>query len=236
MMDMNSAQGLLVGPFAFALLMFLWGGWTDIRTMRIPNLVSLGLILAWVARALLAPGSVSLVGDLVFAVLVFIPFFGLYAMGNGGFGAGDVKLITTGTLWFGWGSADINSYLGFLAGGKPPMGMVFLCAMGVAGLFQSLYAIMRQRQIDRRRNGAPVSGLISRWRAIFTRGADGDLHVSSAIAVGIAGVIDDASKAIGKFQIFSEVDGKLKVPYGPSIVAGALVAFWAQLVTWGILS
>lgn len=230
--EMMFEHSILMGLFSFALGLFLWGGWTDMRTMRIPNLVSLGLIIAWALRAIFVPETASLIADPVFALVVFVPFFLLYAVGNGGFGAGDVKLITTGTLWFGWN--DIPQGVSSLvpADRAIPIAFVFLVAMGIAGLFQSLYAMAKHRRM--KNPGAP--GLFARSLMLFRPQDDGKVHATAAVATAFSSAIDGVGVVFGGVGIVREVEGKLKVPYGPSIVAGAFVAFWAQLASWGILS
>lgn len=171
----------LAALFAFAASMFLWAGWTDIREMRIPNMASLGLIVAWVARAVLLTDTTSPLDDFLFAAAIFVSFFFLYSVASGGFGAGDVKLITAGSLWFGWSPSPLE-----LPGsdyGPLPMGMVFLFSLALVGFVQSLSAIILARM---------------------------------GFSVGRSG------------------GAKVRIPYGPSIVAGAAFAAGLQFITWGI--
>lgn len=225
-------HSILMGLFSFAVGLFIWGGWTDMRSMRIPNLVSLGLIIAWCLRAVLVPETVSLIGDPLFAVAVFVPFFVLYAVGNGGFGAGDVKLITTGALWFGWSGLP-QGLSSFIPAEKSlAIGFLFLVAMGVAGLFQSLYAMAWQW----RRNNPGERGPLARLFTLFRPQSDGRVYVTAATATALSSAMEGAREVVGSIGIVREVEGKLRIPYGPSIVAGAFFAFWCQLAAWGILS
>lgn len=224
-------NSMLVSLFSFAVGLFLWAGWTDMRTMRIPNLVSLGLIAAWALRAIFVPDTVSVIADPAFAIAVFIPFFVLYTVGNGGFGAGDVKLITTGSLWFGWNDMPQGALSLIPSQGSLSIGFIFLVVMGIAGMFQSLYAIAKMRRM--KNGGAP--GFIARAFSLFRPQPDGSVHATAAVSTVYTAAIEGMAVAFRGVGIVKEVEGRLKVPYGPSIVVGALVAFWAQLATWGIL-
>ncbi|GAB5389436.1 MAG: prepilin peptidase [Alphaproteobacteria bacterium] len=85
--------GLVIALYAIAT-------YTDIREFRIPNWVSVGLILAYIIRMLTMPEFVgwSEVGfDLAAFAAVLVVGFGLYALAW--FGAGDVKLMAAGTLF-----------------------------------------------------------------------------------------------------------------------------------------
>lgn len=85
--------GLVIALYAIA-------SYTDIREFRIPNWVSIGLILAYVIRVLVQPeyGGWNTIGlDLAAFAAVLVVGFGLYALAW--FGAGDVKLMAAGTLF-----------------------------------------------------------------------------------------------------------------------------------------
>jgi prepilin peptidase CpaA len=72
---------------------------SDVRGFRIPNMVSVALILLFLARYLLVHPPVSLKAHLAVAVLSFVILFLFYL--PGWFGAGDAKLITAAMLWAG---------------------------------------------------------------------------------------------------------------------------------------
>jgi len=92
-MSMNvivSVSALLIGVAACA---------TDIRTRRIPNVLTLGAALAGVLFHALtsgADGALTAGGGWVVGVLLFLPFFAL-----GGMGGGDVKLLAALGAWLG---------------------------------------------------------------------------------------------------------------------------------------
>ena len=131
-------MSLITATAVAALTLFLYAAWTDVRTMRIPNWVSLALIALWVVRVALAPAS-SAAGDLwlhdlgLFAA-VFASLFLLWGFGlSGGIGAGDVKIISAGVLWFGY----------------DPSCFWFFAVMGLVGGVIGL-AVLLFRVIDKR--------------------------------------------------------------------------------------
>lgn len=87
----------------------------DLRTRRIPNVLTFGAALLALAFHGLAAGVqgalVSIVGWLIGAAL-FYPFFAL-----GGMGAGDVKLLAAVGAWLGPAAALWTGIYGSIAGG-----------------------------------------------------------------------------------------------------------------------
>jgi prepilin peptidase CpaA len=72
---------------------------TDIRGFRIPNTVSMALILAFLARYLVFTQPIGLSAHLAVAAATFVILFAFYLLGW--LGAGDAKLITALMLWAG---------------------------------------------------------------------------------------------------------------------------------------
>ncbi len=87
-----AAGALFAAPLAAAAI-------TDLRSLRIPNWVSLGLIAGFFAYAWIAGGAVDLRAHFILAAVAFAAMFCLYVLGW--FGGGDVKLITAIILWAG---------------------------------------------------------------------------------------------------------------------------------------
>jgi prepilin peptidase CpaA len=89
--------------------------WCDIRTRRVPNLLTFGGAALAVAYSLVAHGSsgllISLGGWLTGAVL-FLPLYLL-----GGMGAGDVKLLACLGAWLGPRAALFAALYSSIAGG-----------------------------------------------------------------------------------------------------------------------
>ena len=72
---------------------------TDLRTRRIPNVLTFGAAIAGlVAHIALdgASGALTAAGGWLTGLLIFLPFFAL-----GGMGGGDVKLLAALGAWFG---------------------------------------------------------------------------------------------------------------------------------------
>lgn len=83
---------------------------SDARTMRIPNWMSVAIVVAFAVRAVVSPETFQWM-DLAFGAGVFVVGFVFYALK--GFGAGDVKLATAGALWFG--AAQASDFLAVMA-------------------------------------------------------------------------------------------------------------------------
>jgi prepilin peptidase CpaA len=103
------AAGALFGVPLIAALV------SDLRSLRIPNWVSLALIAGFLIHAWLLGGAVDLRGNLIAAGIAFAVTFCLYIFGW--FGAGDVKLLTAVTLWAGSPHAARLVLIVALAGG-----------------------------------------------------------------------------------------------------------------------
>ncbi len=88
---------------------------TDVRSRRIPNVLTFGaLFVAFLVHGLLPQGlGWAHVGlGMLAGGLVFFPFFAL-----GGMGAGDVKLMAALGAWLGWQRVLYIAMYGALAGG-----------------------------------------------------------------------------------------------------------------------
>ncbi|MCY1665131.1 A24 family peptidase [Rhizobium sp. SL86] len=82
---------------------------TDLLTMKIPNWVSIILVLAFYPVALIAGFDPTQLGIATLAALaVFAGCFALFAMNV--MGGGDAKLLTAAALWFGY-NASLVSFL-----------------------------------------------------------------------------------------------------------------------------
>lgn len=87
---------------ALYIALVLYGAWSDARTLRIPNTVSLALLAAFVPAAVAAGiGLEAIAWHLGAGVLVLAIGFVLFALGL--FGGGDAKLMAAAALWVGWG-------------------------------------------------------------------------------------------------------------------------------------
>lgn len=84
-----SAYGVLLGTAALA----------DIAYLRIPNVISLSLVVLFFAAALVSPQPVNWGSHLAAGGIVLAVGMGLFAWGK--IGGGDVKLISAAALWNG---------------------------------------------------------------------------------------------------------------------------------------
>ncbi len=88
---------------------------TDLRSARIPNVLTFGAIASAVVYHLVAPqgsGAAFVLAGLAAGLLVFFPFFALGALG-----AGDVKLMAALGAWLGWQPTVQVALYGAIAGG-----------------------------------------------------------------------------------------------------------------------
>jgi len=81
----------------FAIVIF--AALSDLSRFRIPNAVSLALVLLFPLHVLASPVHVDWVGSLAVAGVVFLAGFALFASGL--VGGGDVKLLAATALWAG---------------------------------------------------------------------------------------------------------------------------------------
>ena len=166
---------LLAGLLATTLL----AGVSDVRTRRIPNLVSVGgLVLALALRAV--PGGPALGEGLGAASLGFVfavPFFLA-----GGLGGGDVKLMTA-----------VAAFLGLdrlLAG---------LLVMALVGVAMALLAVARKGVLLKTLANVHLvlltlgRGTFTGWKGEESRAAvhmarDGAVTIPYAVAIGLGGI------------------------------------------------
>jgi prepilin peptidase CpaA len=119
----------------FAIVLALVAAFWDLRTRRIPNLLTFGAALMAIAAHGYASGlsgaGWSLVGWCV-GVLFFFPIFAL-----GGMGAGDVKLLAALGAWLGPGPVVWVALFSLIAGGA----LGLLVAVGSGYVTQALMNI-----------------------------------------------------------------------------------------------
>ena len=91
-----SANSAIAAAFIF---LMLYASITDLKTLRIPNWISLATIALFVLFALVGGKSVPIGNHLLTAAVVLVIGFGIYSLGY--MGAGDIKLMTAVALWTG---------------------------------------------------------------------------------------------------------------------------------------
>lgn len=116
----------------------------DVRTRRIPNVLTLGAAAAGFVFAAVMNGleglGMSLAGWAV-AVALFLPFFLLRGMG-----AGDVKLLGALGAWLGPGGAVLTAFFTAVAGGV--LAFVVVLARGyLAESMRNVWAILMHWRI-----------------------------------------------------------------------------------------
>jgi prepilin peptidase CpaA len=111
----------LLGLEIIVTFLVAYGGWVDVRTMKIPNAVSLLIVAIYPVRYLIAPETCNLLPDLAVMAGVFGGFYLFWRWAGGGFGGGDVKFMTAISFWLGssllngvWGSLLFLIYMGLL--------------------------------------------------------------------------------------------------------------------------
>ena len=110
---------------ALYIALMLYGAWTDARTLRIPNTVSLALLAAFMPTAVLAGiGLEAMAWHLLAGVAVLVVGFALFALGY--FGGGDAKLMAAAALWVGWNDVLFFTFAVLLVGGVLSLLVVLL--------------------------------------------------------------------------------------------------------------
>jgi prepilin peptidase CpaA len=108
---------------------------TDIRWLRIPNLIPLllvGLFVVVAALSVLTARPVDWPSHLLAGGIVFAAGIGLFAWGK--IGGGDVKLLTAVALWHGLGLLPGLLLWTALLGGVLGLGFLFLRKSGLAAV------------------------------------------------------------------------------------------------------
>jgi prepilin peptidase CpaA len=96
--------------------LLLYAAWHDVKTMTIPNWVSIALAMAFVPAAFAAGLSIQAVGwHLAFGAGVLLVCAALFYLGV--FGGGDAKVIAAASLWTGLAGAASFVMCMALAGG-----------------------------------------------------------------------------------------------------------------------
>lgn len=103
----------------------LYGAWSDSRTLRIPNWVSLALLTAFLPAAVIAGiGLEAIAWHLGAGVLVLSIGIVLFALNL--FGGGDAKMMGACALWVGWNNLLLFVLAVLLAGGVLSLMVVLL--------------------------------------------------------------------------------------------------------------
>ena len=123
---MSIAHSMLMAAY---LALVCYGAWGDARTLRIPNTVSLAMLVAFVPAAVVAGiGLEAIAWHLAAGAVVLVVGFTLFALGY--FGGGDAKLMAAAALWVGWNELPFFIFAVVLVGGVLSL-MVILLRKGL---------------------------------------------------------------------------------------------------------
>lgn len=94
----------------------LYAAWSDARELRIPNGVSLALLVLFFPMALVVGlGLETIAWHLIAGAMVLVVGFALFALGW--FGGGDAKLMAACAVWIGWDQVGYFAIAVVLVGG-----------------------------------------------------------------------------------------------------------------------
>ncbi len=111
-------------------VLLIYAAWSDLRTMEIPNWVSIVLALGFIPAAAATGLSLTEIGmHLAFGAAVLIVCAGLFYVGV--FGGGDAKVIAAASLW-----------TGLAATGQFVMGMAI-----AGGLLAGVLIVLRRAKV-----------------------------------------------------------------------------------------
>ena len=112
--------------FALILLVLLAAlSWIDIKTYRLPNLLTLLLLISGLAQAwMIGDWRASVIGAIAgFCAFVAIEISFKTLRGKDGLGRGDAKLLSAGGAWCGWMGLP---FIVLIASGSGLIALLFL--------------------------------------------------------------------------------------------------------------
>lgn len=118
----------------FALAVLLCVFLIDLRTMEIPNELSIALLALGVVDAFLS-ADISLLDRGIGLVIISLPMFLLTLAIKNAFGGGDVKLIAGAGFLLGWPGVVLATFVGLLIGGAQGVYILTVKKQGKETLF-----------------------------------------------------------------------------------------------------
>lgn len=91
-------------------------GWTDYKTMEIPDVLSFGLGLCAAAAVFVCP-EVPFLDRCIGVFIVSVPMYLFCRVIEDAFGEGDMLLLSIMGFYLGWKALLVGTFLGFLIGG-----------------------------------------------------------------------------------------------------------------------
>lgn len=156
---------------AFALLL-LAAGWQDLRTMRIANRFSVGIVGAFLLWSLAGLGAGTLaMGSLALAICsaVGVFFIGALAFAAGALGGGDVKLLAAASLFAG--SALLLDFLTVVALVGGAMGLAILAGAPIGPEAPAADGVTVRTRLRRGLPYGPAIAAGGLWVAVHLAGA-----------------------------------------------------------------
>lgn len=94
--------------------------WIDHKTMKIPDLWNLALLICGLCSVFLSD-RITLAERIIGMLIVSVPMYAMICLIPGSFGGGDVKLTFVMGLYLGWKQVLTGTFLAFLIGGAQAM-------------------------------------------------------------------------------------------------------------------
>ena len=129
-----------------ALLLTIYAAISDYKSLKIPNWISVGLLLLYPAVVLTSPTEVDWFYGLIVGGAVFVVGFCIFALG--GLGGGDVKLLVALSVWSG---------LGLL--------IPFLLSVVITGGLLVIFILIREGRNNPKGNGTLLGNMRSAMRS-----------------------------------------------------------------------
>jgi leader peptidase (prepilin peptidase)/N-methyltransferase len=118
----------------FALAILLCVFLIDLRTMEIPNELSIGILLLGLVDVFLST-DISLLDRGIGLIIISVPMFLLTLAVKNAFGGGDIKLIAAAGFLLGWPGVVFATFVGLLLGGAQGVYILTVKKQGKETLF-----------------------------------------------------------------------------------------------------
>lgn len=122
----------LVLFFALAILLCVF--LIDLRTMEIPNELSIGLLILGIVDAFFST-DITLLDRGIGLIIISVPMFLLTLAVKNAFGGGDIKLIAAAGFLLGWPGVLFATFVGLLIGGAQGVYILTVKKQGKETLF-----------------------------------------------------------------------------------------------------
>lgn len=176
---------ILTALITLYIALVCYGAWSDARTLRIPNWVSLALMMAFLPAAVIAGiGLEAIAWHLGAGVLVLTIGIVLFALNI--FGGGDAKLMAACALWVGWNDL-----------------LIFVLAVLLVGGVLSLMVVLLRKGL-----GILPDGLVKSAEGLFTPNKAVPYGIAIALGAIIVLPIMDVMPAMIATSVMDVLPGK----------------------------